>query len=443
MTKVAFVSLGCDKNLVDSEVMLALLDEEGYEIISEEENADVVIVNTCAFINDAKEESIENIIELGKLKKNNNVKSLIVTGCLAQRYQDELLKEMPEIDAIVGTTGYTNIVDVVKKTLKGEKIKEVQDINKKECENNKRLISTVGYYEYLKIAEGCDNHCTYCIIPKLRGKFRSRSIESLIIEAKKLVSKGVKELILVAQDVTSYGIDLYGEYCLPKLLKELCKIEGLRWIRLLYCYPETITDELVDTIANEEKICKYIDMPIQHANDSILKLMGRKTNQKDIRDIIIKLRNKVKDICLRTTIIVGFPGETEEKFEDLIDFVKDVKFDRLGVFAFSEEEGTAAVKLDNKVNEDVKINRQNQLMNIQESLIEEKSKEMLGKKLEVVVEGKIQDENVYMARSYKDMKDVDGLVFFESNENILTGEFIEVQIVEAKGYDLVGKLIKR
>ena len=439
--KVAFVSLGCDKNLVDSEVMLWHITEAGYEIVQDEREADVLVINTCAFIHDAKEESIENIIELGSYKSSGKCKSLIITGCLAQRYKDDIFKELPEVDGVVGTTAYNEIVNVIERTLNGEKVKCINDINKRECEENKRIITTVGYYEFLKIAEGCYNHCTYCIIPKLRGNYRSRSMESLINEAKELAESGVKELILVAQDVTSYGVDLYDEYKLPELLKELCKIEELKWIRLLYCYPERITDELIETIKIEDKICKYIDMPLQHISDDILKRMGRKNTKEDIQKLIKNIRSKIPEMTIRTTFIVGFPGETKEHVEELKKFINEAQFDRLGFFTYSEEEDTPAAKLDGGVLDKEKERRKNYLMGVQEDIIESKSKNFISQVFEVIVEGKLPNEDIYIGRTYRDAPEVDGLIFFESENELMAGEFVKVEITEARGYDLVGRQV--
>ncbi|NLM13485.1 MAG: 30S ribosomal protein S12 methylthiotransferase RimO [Epulopiscium sp.] len=439
--RIAFVSLGCDKNLVDSEVMLGLLQKSGFALISDESQADVIVVNTCCFIQDAKEESIENILEMAQYKKTGHCKALIVTGCMAERYKEEILAEIPEVDGVVGTTGYEGIVEVVEEILKGKKIQKFADINIKIKEDYQRVLSTAGYFAYLKIAEGCDNKCTYCIIPQLRGSYRSRSIESLIKEAKALVNQGVKELILVAQDTTRYGIDLYGEKRLPQLLRELCKIEGLKWIRLLYCYPEEITDELIDVIAEEEKVCSYLDMPIQHANTSILKRMGRRSTREDLIHLINKLRKRIPDICLRTTLIVGFPGETDAEYEDLVQFVKEMKFDRLGVFTYSKEEGTAAAKMKGHISKKTKELRKDKIMKLQQSICEEKSAQCIGKTLEVIIDGKLPEENVYCGRTYRDAPEIDGMVFVNSDEELLSGDFIKVFIASANEYDLIGRIV--
>ncbi len=437
---IAFVSLGCDKNLVDSEVMLGLINKAGYNIISDEQKADVIIVNTCCFIQDAIEESIENILELSKYKTTGNCKALIVTGCMAERYKKDMFVELPEVDAILGTTSYEKIVDTINEVLKGKKIENFNHLNYTINEENSytRFLSTAGYYAYLKIAEGCNNNCTYCIIPKIRGKYRSRTIESLFEEANILVDKGVRELIIVAQDTTSYGIDLYGEKKLPELLKKLSSIESLEWIRLLYVYPEQITDELIEVIASQPKICNYLDIPIQHANDDVLKRMARKSTQTKLKEVISKIREKIPDIVLRTTLITGFPGETEEEFNDLVNFIKDIKFERLGVFTYSQEEDTPASKFKNQIDENTKLKRKEIILDIQKFISAEKCEETIGKTFKVLVEGKLPEDNVYCGRTYKDAPDIDGLVFINSDEELISGDFINVHINQATDYDLVG-----
>lgn len=438
--KIAFISLGCDKNLVDSEIMIGLLTKAGYTIISDYSKADVIVVNTCCFIEDATQESIDNILELSQYKLEGKCKALIVTGCMAQRYKEEIFKEIPEVDAIIGTTSYEQIVNIIDEVLKGHKIELFNPIDNKinESITNNRIISTAGYYAYLKIAEGCNNHCTYCIIPKIRGKYRSRSIESLINETKILVNQGVKELIIVAQDITNYGLDLYGENKLCELLKKLVQIDNLEWIRLLYAYPEQITDELIDTIASESKICNYLDMPIQHSSDRILKKMARKTNQAQIKQTIFKLRNKIPDISLRTTLITGFPDETEEDFNNMVEFVKNIEFDRLGVFTYSRQEDTPAYNYPNQIDENTKLERKNIIMNIQKDISAKKCNEDIGKTFKVLIDGKLADENVYCGRTYKDAPDVDGLVFVDTNKDFMSGDFVSVCIKEASDYDLIG-----
>lgn len=438
--KLLFISLGCDKNLVDSEMMMGLLHDRGYEFTDNEEEADIIVINTCGFINDAKEESINTILEMAKYKENN-LKALIVAGCLVERYKNEILQELPEIDAIVGTTAFDKICDVVDDVLADKKHNELESINKMCRPDVKRIITTGGYYSYLKIAEGCDKHCTYCSIPMIRGAYRSVPMDELVKESEYLADNGVKELIIVAQEITVYGKDLYGEKKLPELLHRLCKIPGIQWIRLLYCYPEEITDELIETIRTEKKICHYIDMPIQHASDKILKAMGRRTNNAELRNIISKLRKKIPDICLRTTLITGFPGETEEDHKILLDFIDEMEFDRLGAFTYSPEEDTKAASLDNQVDEEVKLCRKDEIMELQQEISMDKSERLVEKKLEVIIEGKASDEDVYVGRSYMDAPSVDGYVFINSEEELMSGDFAKVRIVKAMEYDLIGELI--
>ena len=438
--KLLFISLGCDKNLVDSEMMMGLLHDRGYEFTDNEEEADIIVINTCGFINDAKEESINTILEMAKYKENN-LKALIVAGCLVERYKNEILQELPEIDAIVGTTAFDKICDVVDDVLADKKHNELESINKMCRPDVKRIITTGGYYSYLKIAEGCDKHCTYCSIPMIRGAYRSVPMDELVKEAEYLADNGVKELIIVAQEITVYGKDLYGEKKLPELLHRLCKIPGIQWIRLLYCYPEEITDELIETIRTEKKICHYIDMPIQHASDKILKAMGRRTNNAELRNIISKLRKEIPDICLRTTLITGFPGETEEDHQILLDFIDEMEFDRLGVFTYSPEEDTKAASLDNQVDEEVKLCRKEEIMELQQEISMDKSERLVGKEIEVIIEGKASDEDVYVGRSYMDAPSVDGYVFINSEEELMSGDFAKVRIVKAMEYDLIGDLI--
>ena len=438
--KLLFISLGCDKNLVDSEMMMGLLHDRGYEFTDNEEEADIIVINTCGFINDAKEESINTILEMAKYKENN-LKALIVAGCLVERYKNEILQELPEIDAIVGTTAFDKICDVVDDVLADKKHNELESINKMCRPDVKRIITTGGYYSYLKIAEGCDKHCTYCSIPMIRGAYRSVPMDELVKEAEYLADNRVKELIIVAQEITVYGKDLYGEKKLPELLHRLCKIPGIQWIRLLYCYPEEITDELIETIRTEKKICHYIDMPIQHASDKILKAMGRRTNNAELRNIISKLRKEIPDICLRTTLITGFPGETEEDHQILLDFIDEMEFDRLGVFTYSPEEDTKAASLDNQVDEEVKLCRKDEIMELQQEISMDKLERLVGKEIEVIIEGKASDEDVYVGRSYMDAPSVDGYVFINSEEELMSGDFAKVRIVKAMEYDLIGDLI--
>lgn len=438
---VLFVSLGCDKNLVDSEVMLGLLAKKGYSIVDSEEEADVIVVNTCCFIHDAKEESIQTILEMAEYKKDGSVKALIVTGCLAQRYKQEILDEIEEVDAVLGTTSYDKIVEAIEEALQGNKSLELTDVDALPIVEGRRLVTTGGHFAYLKIAEGCDKHCTYCIIPKIRGNFRSVPMERLIQEAKELVEQGVKELILVAQETTLYGKDLYGKKSLHILLKELCKISGLRWIRILYCYPEEITDELIQVIKEEDKICKYLDIPIQHASDEVLKRMGRRTSKQQLIDTVRKLRTEVPDIALRTTLITGFPGETAEQHEELMKFVDEMEFDRLGVFTYSPEEDTPAAAMPKQIEEEVKEDRQAELMELQQEIAFDLAERMIGKEVMVMFEGKVADENVYVGRTYKDAPNVDGLIFVETDEELMSGDFARVRVTGALDYDLIGELI--
>lgn len=440
---IAFISLGCDKNLVDSEIMLGLLNKSGYNIISDESKADIIIINSCCFIQSAIEESIETILEVSEYKTTGNCKALIVTGCMAERYKDKIFSELPEVDAIVGTTSYEKIVDIIDDIITAKNLKSFNDINSNIAEDNayNRILTTAGYYAYLKIAEGCNNHCTYCIIPKVRGRYRSRTIESLIKEAQILAKKGVKELIIVAQDTTQYGIDLYGEKKLPDLLKRLAQIDGIEWIRLLYVYPEQITDELIETIAHEPKICNYLDMPIQHSNDNILKKMGRKSCQKQIKETIFKLRTTIPDIAIRTTLITGFPGETEQEFKDMLDFVAEMEFDRLGVFTYSQEEDTPAYNYPNQIEESIKLERKQTILDLQKSISAQKCSNSINKAFKVLVDGKLPEDNVYCGRTYKDAPDVDGLVFINTDCELISGDFTSVYINEATDYDLFGVIV--
>lgn len=438
---ILFVSLGCDKNLVDTEVMLGLLAERGHEMVDSEEIADVIVINTCCFIHDAKEESIQTILEMAEYKKAGSCKALIVTGCLAQRYKQEIIDEIEEVDAVLGTTSYDKIVEAIDEALEGHSSVEMTDINALPIVESKRLVTTGGHFAYLKIAEGCDKHCTYCIIPKIRGNFRSVPMERLIREAEELVAQGVKELILVAQETTLYGKDLYGEKSLHKLLRELCKISGLRWIRILYCYPEEITDELIQVIKEEDKICNYLDLPIQHASDGILKRMGRRTSKKQLIEIVEKLRKEIPDIALRTTLITGFPGETQEQHEELMEFVDEMEFDRLGVFTYSPEEDTPAAEMPDQIPEEVKEDRQAELMELQQEIAFDLAEDMIGREVLVMIEGKVADENVYVGRTYKDAPNVDGLIFVESGEELMSGDFARVKITGALEYDLIGEII--
>jgi ribosomal protein S12 methylthiotransferase rimO len=440
--KILFISLGCDKNLVDSEVMLGMLTSKGYEITDDENEADVVVVNTCCFIGDAKEESIHNILEMAELRKAGDIKALIVTGCLAQRYKEEVQTEIPEVDAIIGTTAIDAIVETLEDVLAGQGHNHIEDINRTPVYDKSRIVTTGGHYAYLKIAEGCDKRCSYCIIPKVRGNYRSIPMESLLAEARKLVEFCAKELILVAQETTLYGKDLYGEKSLPRLLHELCKIDGLYWIRILYCYPEEITDELIETIRTEEKVCHYLDIPIQHASDNILKRMGRRTNQAELRDMIARLRERIPDICLRTTLITGFPGETQEDHEELMAFVDEMEFDRLGVFTYSAEEDTPAAEFEDQIEEEIKKDRQAEIMELQQEIAFEKAENAVGRTVLAMIEGRLPDENAYAARTYMDAPNVDGLVFVQTSRELMTGDFVKVKITGSYEYDLIGEIVE-
>lgn len=439
--KLLFISLGCDKNLVDSEQMLGLLEKEGHTFTDDETEAEVIIINTCCFINDAKEESINTILEMAEYRKTGPCKALIVTGCLAQRYSREITEEIPEVDAIIGTTAYDALPEILEKALKGQKEQKLESLNRLVRPKAGRQLTTGGHYAHLKIAEGCDKHCTYCIIPRIRGPYRSVPMEELLKEAADLAGQGVKELILVAQETTLYGLDLYGEKRLPALLRELCRIKGLRWIRLQYCYPEEITKELIQVLKEEPKLCRYLDLPIQHASDSILKRMGRRTTRADLEQIIAELREAVPDICLRTTLITGFPGETEEDHRELMSFIDTCEFDRLGVFTYSQEEDTPAAQMPGQIDEEVKENRQAELMELQQEIAFEKAEAMTGRELEVLIEGRVSGENAYVGRTYRDAPDVDGYIFINTEETLMSGDFAKVRVTGAYEYDLIGELI--
>ena len=401
----------------------------------------MIVVNTCCFIHDAKEESIQNILEMAELKKEGKVKALIVTGCMAERYKDEILEEIPEVDEVLGTTAYDKILDAVDAALEGNQEVILSDIDALPLPETKRLVTTGGHFAYLKIAEGCDKHCTYCIIPKVRGNYRSVPMERLVNEARELAEQGVKELILVAQETTLYGKDLYGEKSLHKLVKELCNISGIRWIRILYCYPEEITDELIQVMKEEPKVCHYLDLPIQHANDTILKRMGRRTTKQELVHIVEKLRSEIPDICLRTTLITGFPGETAEQHEELMQFVDEMEFDRLGVFTYSPEEDTPAAGMPEQIEEEVKEDRQAEIMELQQEIAFDKAEDMIGREVLVMIEGKVADENAYVGRTYRDAPNVDGLIFINTNEELLSGDFARVKVTGALDYDLIGELL--
>lgn len=438
--KILFISLGCDKNLADSEEMLGLLTAGGHEITDDETQADAIVINTCCFIKDAKEESVETILEMAEYKKTGSCHALIVTGCLAQRYQKEIIEEVPEVDAVLGTTSYGDIVKALEEAVAGNHFEEFRDIDYLPDTGSKRVLTTGGHFGYLKIAEGCDKHCTYCIIPKLRGKFRSVPMERLIAQAEDMAEQGVKELILVAQETTVYGKDLYGKKSLHILLKKLCEIRGIRWIRILYCYPEEIYDELIETIRDEKKICHYLDIPIQHASDRILKRMGRRTSKQELIDIVGKLRKEIPDIVLRTTLITGFPGETEEDHEELKEFVDEMEFDRLGVFTYSPEENTPAAEMADQVPEEVKEERRDELMELQQEISYDRGQDRIGQELLVMIEGKVADESAYIGRTYGDAPKVDGYIFVQTGELLMTGDFAKVRVTGALEYDLIGVL---
>lgn len=439
--KIYFVSLGCDKNLVDSESMLGLINQAGFKITDDENEADAVVVNTCCFIGDAQEESINTLIEYGKMKTEGKIKALIATGCLAQRFSDEIHSEIPEVDAILGTASFDEIVSVLEDVLAGKNRDVLKDINAPAIHVKERLLTNGGFTAYLKIAEGCDKKCTYCVIPSVRGNFRSVPMELLVEQAKSLADRGVKELILVAQETTVYGTDLYKEKSLHKLLKELCEIEGIEWIRVLYCYPEEIYDELIEVMKTEDKICKYIDMPIQHASDKILQRMGRRTNREFLENMILRLRKEIPDICIRTTLITGFPGETQEDFENLYNFADEMEFDRLGVFPYSPEEGTIAYEMDNQVPDEIKKSRRDEIMELQQEIAFEKAADCIGKVLDVMVEGKLIEDGVLVGRSYKDAPDVDGFVFIDSDRDLESGCHVKVKITDSRDYDLIGEIV--
>ena len=438
---ILFISLGCDKNLVDSEVMLGLLDAKGYQIVDDETQADIIVINTCCFVHDAKEESIQTILEMAEYKTEGRLKALIVTGCLAQRYRQEIIDEIPEVDAVLGTTAYDKIVEAVEEALAGVGHVELENVNALPLVDTKRLVTTGGHYAYMKIAEGCDKHCTYCMITKLRGNYRSVPMERLIQEAKDLAEQGVKELILVAQETTLYGKDIYGEKSLHKLLRELCKVDGIRWIRILYCYPEEIDDNLIQVMKEEKKLCHYLDLPIQHANDEILKRMGRRTSKAQLEEIIGKLKREIPDITLRTTLITGFPGETEEQHEELKAFVDEMEFDRLGVFTYSPEEDTPAAEMPDQIPEEVKEDRQAEIMELQQEIAFAQAEDMIGEEVLVMIEGKVADENAYVGRTYKDAPGVDGLIFINTDEELMSGDFARVKVTGAVEYDLIGELL--
>ncbi len=438
--KLFFISLGCDKNLTDSERMLGLLRREGYEFTDDETEAEVIVVNTCSFIGDAKEESVNTLLEMAEYKKTGVCRVLLAAGCLAQRYRQEILDEIPEVDGVIGTTAYDHIGQVLREALEGRRSLCLEEISRLPSMESPRIVTTGGYYAFLKIAEGCGKHCTYCIIPSLRGSYRSYPMEQLEEEAKQLAASGVKELILVAQETTLYGVDLYGKKALPQLLRRLCRIGGIQWIRVLYCYPEEITQELIDVMAEEEKICHYLDIPIQHASDAILKRMGRRTTQQQLREMIGRLRRQIPDIALRTTLISGFPGETQEDHEELMRFVDEMEFDRLGVFAYSQEEDTPAAGFPDQIPEEVKQQRRGEIMELQQEIAFAHSQDKEGQVLEVMIEGKLADENAYAGRTYMDAPGVDGYIFVNTPLELMSGDFVRVRVTGAAEYDLIGEI---
>ena len=438
--KILFISLGCDKNLVDSEEMLGLLNSRGYTFTDDETEADVIIINTCCFINDAKEESVQTILEMAEYKKTGKCKALIVTGCMAQRYKQEILDEVSEVDQVLGTTAYEKIVEAVDEALAGSRGVEEKPLSYLPQTDAKRMVTTGGHYAYLKIAEGCNKCCTYCIIPKLRGRYRSVPMERLIDQAKELAAQGVKELILVAQETTVYGVDLYGKKSLHLLLEQLCRISGLRWIRILYCYPEEIYEDLIQTMKREEKICHYLDLPIQHASDAVLRRMGRRTTRADLEQIVTHLREEIPDIVLRTTLIAGFPGETEEQHQEVMEFIDEMEFDRLGVFTYSQEDDTPAASMPDQIDEETKLNWQEELMELQQEIAFDRAEERTGSVVTAMIEGKVADEDAYVARTYGDAPNVDGLLFVQTTEELNSGDFVRVRITGAVEYDLIGEL---
>ncbi len=437
--KILFVSLGCDKNLVDSETMLGILGGRGYTFTDDETEADVIVVNPCCFINDAKEESINTILQMAEYRKTGPCKALIVAGCLAQRYKEEITQEIEEVDAVLGTASYENIAEAIEEALGGQHpmIMDPLDVP---VHTGKRMLTTGGHYAYLKIAEGCDKHCTYCIIPKVRGAYRSVPMEELIDQARELAEQGVKELILVAQETTLYGVDLYGRKRLHELLRELCRIDGIYWVRIQYCYPEEIYEELIQVMKEEEKICHYLDLPIQHASDDILRRMGRKTTKAQLLAVVDHLREEIPDICLRTTLIAGFPGETQEEHEELMEFIDTCEFDRLGVFTYSPEEDTPAAVMDNQIEEEQKELWRDELMELQQEISMDKAEEMIGRELLCMVEGSVADENAYVTRTYKDAPNVDGYLFLQTAETLMTGDFVRARVTGAMEYDLIGEM---
>jgi ribosomal protein S12 methylthiotransferase len=438
--KIGVVSLGCPKNLVDSEIMLGMLSGENYEIVNSKSDADILIVNTCGFIESAQQESINTILEMAK-EKENKCEVLVVTGCMAERYREKIIEMIPEVDAVVGTGNYKDIANVINSAYRGERPVLYGKLDETDYLDNKRILSGQKHSVYLKISEGCDNCCTYCIIPALRGKYRSRKLESLVKEAGLLAQNGAKEIILVAQDTTRYGLDLYGKKMLPELIRKISEINGIEWIRLLYCYPEEIDDEFIDEIASNPKVCKYLDIPIQHVSDRILKLMGRRGNSSMLRDVLGKLRKNVDNIIIRTSLIVGFPGETEEDFKELYDFVNDFKFDRLGVFTYSKEAGTPAAKMSTQIRKNIKLSRQKKLLELQNKISTDNNLKKLGMTFKTIVEGVADDGIFYYGRTYAEAPEIDGVIYFTSSEPLENGDFVNVHILNTEDYDLIGEVI--
>lgn len=444
---ICFISLGCDKNLVDSEMMVTSLRQSGYNIVYNADEADIIVVNTCCFIGDAKEESINTLLEMAAYKEEGKCRLLVAAGCLAQRYHEEIKKELPEVDIIIGTTAYEELAETIKAALnktassREMAIEKLKSINYLPEPYTDREAMNGGGYSYLKIAEGCNKCCTYCIIPKVRGSYRSIPVENLVKQAENLVANGIKEIILVAQETTLYGEDIYGQKSLPELLRKLSGIDGLEWIRILYCYPEEITDSLIEAVKELPKVCHYLDIPVQHGSDSVLKRMGRRTDSAQLISIIEKLRRNIPDIVLRTTIITGFPGETEEEFQELKEFVHKIKFDRLGVFTYSQEEDTPAAEMQGQVPEETKEARRNEIMEIQQQVVFEKNKLLAGKEMDVIVDGYLPEDSVYICRTYMDAPDVDGYVFVETDWQLMSGDFIKVKITGSDGYDLAGDIV--
>ncbi len=440
MIKILMISLGCDKNLVDSETMLGCLDPKSYQITDDETEADVIVVNTCCFIHDAKEESIQTILEMAEYKTSGRLKALVVAGCLAQRYREEIFREIPEVDAILGTASFLKISEVIKGVLAGKREMAFADVNALPEKSGRRVVTTGGHFAYLKIAEGCDKRCTYCIIPKIRGSYRSVPMEQLVSEAEALAEQGVKELILVAQETTVYGKDLYGEKSLHVLIKKLCRVSGIRWIRVLYCYPEEVDEQLIRVMREEPKVCHYLDLPIQHANDEILKKMGRRTSKAQLAEVIERLREDIPDIAIRTTLITGFPGETKEQHEELMEFIDRMEFDRLGVFTYSPEEDTAAAAMPGQIDERTKEERRAALMELQQDIAYDLACDMVGREIVVMIEGRLADEEAYVGRTYKDAPNVDGLIFVNTQEELMSGDFVKVKVTGALEYDLIGEM---